>query len=118
MGGPRFQRAGKPESRQANSDQLAALFLLLADPCNAPLLDFISATPRTVPECTGLMEMAGANVRSKLSHLQQLGLIRQDGEFYMVADDRVAEFICLARSLAATNADALMQCRQLKRAPL
>jgi ArsR family transcriptional regulator, cadmium/lead-responsive transcriptional repressor len=95
-------------------DMVAKFFRALGDPTRLRLLAFLLRAEHTVGECVQHVGLAQGRVSSHLGCLADCGYVtaRRDGRrtFYTVSDPRVADLVVLARSLAADNAAALVEC--------
>jgi len=105
------------QTEMADIDRLALLFLTLAEPAVVPLLEFLTAGERDVPACAIRMNCPATVIESHLTVLEDLGWISRRHDRYLLADQRVTEFIQLARALVDNKAAALMQCEHLDGTP-
>jgi ArsR family transcriptional regulator, cadmium/lead-responsive transcriptional repressor len=105
---------GPIAQEQEDVKQLAGLFGALADPACLQLLELLAAQERTIPECAAHTHLSSGRVRDHLARLEQHGWVtwaRHDS--YRLTDPKAEELLLLARSLAANNANALVQCHHL-----
>jgi ArsR family transcriptional regulator, cadmium/lead-responsive transcriptional repressor len=123
---PRLMSKGKslsgpapppPAERERDEvEEMAGLFRALADPACLRLLEFLATEERTIPECAAHTSLPASSVRHHLACLEKTGwieLCRHDS--CRMTDARAVELLLLARSLAANNAGALVQCLHLDR---
>jgi len=93
---------------------VARFFRALGDPARLRLLEFLLPAEHTVSECVQHIGLSQGRVSAHLACLADCGYVqvRRAGRFawYKVAEPRVADLIVLARSLAADNAAALVEC--------
>jgi DNA-binding IclR family transcriptional regulator len=99
-------------------EKMAGLFRPLGDPACLQILEFLATKERSVPECVAHTGLLRSSVRAHLASLEGLGWIEAGHHAsYRLADPRAAELILLARTLAASNAGALVQCLHLDQSP-
>ncbi|MGK5448621.1 ArsR/SmtB family transcription factor [Streptomyces radiopugnans] len=109
------------EARCPHTGTVARFFRALSDPTRLKLLEFVLAGERTSADCVAHVGISQPRVSVHLSCLVNCGYVvaRRDGrkQRYSVGDPRVADFVVLARALAADNATALTCCSRIPSGP-
>ena len=92
----------------------AKLFRGFSDPSRLSILEVLRDGPRTVGEIVEATGLSQPNVSNHLSCLRDCDLVttHQQGRYvqYQLADERVAQFLCLADELLADVAHGVYLC--------
>lgn len=92
----------------------AKLFRGFSDPSRLSILEVLRDGPHTVGEIVAATGLSQPNVSNHLSCLRDCDLVttQQQGRYvqYQLADERVAQFLCLADELLADVAHGVYQC--------
>ncbi len=101
----------------AGVEMVAKFFRALGDPARLRLLEYLLHDEHTVTECVAQVGLSQGRVSSHLGCLADCGYVqvRRESRFayYRVADQRVADMVLMARSLAGDNAAALDACMRV-----
>jgi len=101
-------------TRKQATSLKAKLFRGFSDPSRLSILEVLRDGPRTVGEIVAATSLSQPNVSNHLSCLRDCDLVttQQQGRYvqYQLADERVAQFLCLADELLADVAHGVYQC--------
>lgn len=106
----------------AGVEVVAKFFRALGDTSRLQLIEFLLSEEHNVSECVAHIGLSQGRVSSHLACLSDCGYVRarRAGRhtYYKVVDDRVAELVLFAQTLASENATALAACMRIDPAPV
>lgn len=108
----------KPDIQLDQAELDAKFFRGLGDPTRIRILELLLDEEKNVGDLVALLGSPQGRVSTHLACLRWCGYVTAHREgrhvYYRVSDPRVRELICLARSIIAEHAQAILACQIIK----